>query len=206
MREILLTSYEFLTSIVPYLVVSWIWKRTHPQALPTARSRMALVLVFAFYVTTVFHLTGAGTLYDALLYQLEFRPDWINLIPFSSAIDVTGYLQNVLLFVPFGILVPLLWRSMDSPVHIAGSALAFSLLIELSQLLNPRRTDIDDLILNTLGALAGYVIFRLLHRMVRPGAQLRSDTGLLPAVCVLFAGRFLFFYEMAMAKLLYGFS
>ena len=37
---------------------------------------------------------------------------------------------------------------------------------ELSQLFNRRITDIDDLLMNTLGALIGWVIFRLLKEHV----------------------------------------
>ncbi len=51
--------------------------------------------------------------------------------------------------------ISLLWKT-------ALSGITFSLIIELSQLFNGRITDIDDLLMNTLGALIGWVIFRLL--------------------------------------------
>lgn len=38
----------------------------------------------------------------------------------------------------------------------------FSLLIETDQLFNRRATDIDDLIMNTLGTALGFLIYRLL--------------------------------------------
>lgn len=41
--------------------------------------------------------------------------------------------------------------------------MTFSLIIELSQLFNGRITDLDDLLMNTLGAFLGWVIFRLLR-------------------------------------------
>ena len=39
----------------------------------------------------------------------------------------------------------------------------FSLAIELNQLLNNRITDIDDLFTNTLGAIVGYVLYKVLY-------------------------------------------
>ena len=100
----------------------------------------------------MFHLTGAGALSDALRYGIH-RPDQINLIPFSREIDRIAYFQNVLLFLPLGFLVPHISPRWSSFSGTAFTSFGFSLLIELSQLLNNRRTDVDDLILDTLGAV-----------------------------------------------------
>lgn len=164
-------------------------------------------MIAALYIFAVFHVTGAGTIYDALLYRLEFRPEQLNLIPFSSGVDVTAYL-NILLFIPFGILVPFLWARMDHPGLIAGSGFGFSLLIELSQLLNNRRTDIDDLLLNTLGALIGYAIFKTVLMICGGRREAPSPAGYMLFVSILaaFLGHFLFYNDMGLAKLLYGFS
>ena len=43
----------------------------------------------------------------------------------------------------------------------------FSLSIELCQLFNRRNTDIDDLMMNTLGAVIGYFIWKLTKRLVK---------------------------------------
>lgn len=80
-----------------------------------------------------------------------------------------------------------------------------SLVIELSQLLNNRRTDIDDLILNTLGAALGYALWRVMHLHAAPAgprAGWAVPLGCLGAMC---AGRLLLYHELWMASLLYGF-
>ena len=41
------------------------------------------VLVFAAYAAAVLHLTGAGTLGDGLIYQMQFGGEQVNLLPFS---------------------------------------------------------------------------------------------------------------------------
>ena len=65
---------------------------------------------------------------------------------------------NVLLFVPFGVLVPLAFRRLDNPgVVVAGAAA--STVIELAQLFvfTWRAAQVGDVITNTLGAAVGYL-------------------------------------------------
>ncbi|HEY1017337.1 MAG TPA: VanZ family protein [Herpetosiphonaceae bacterium] len=82
----------------------------------------------------------------------------------ATLINVAG---NVVAFLPLGLLPAALhprWRSARAALLIG---LGFSLAIELGQLAFSRRvTDVDDLILNALGALAGYGCYRLLSRLV----------------------------------------
>lgn len=73
---------------------------------------------------------------------------------------------NIAAFVPFGLLLPLASRSLRSPIVVLVCAIALSAAIELGQLAVSvglgyayRSTDVDDVILNVLGALVGYVLF-----------------------------------------------
>ncbi len=69
---------------------------------------------------------------------------------------------NVIGFMPFGALLPLLMRSARRAWKIGILGLEISLVIELSQFLFQRGIfDVDDLILNTSGALLGYLLFYL---------------------------------------------
>ena len=79
-------------------------------------------------------------------------------------------------------------------------------LIEISQLLNSRSTDVDDIILNTAGALAGAVLFRFLSRfrMVRP-VHCQNGWAAYAAIFFSFLCRFFLYDEMGLAKILYGF-
>lgn len=82
-------------------------------------------------------------------------------------VDAPSFVLNIHLFVPFGILGPLLWRAFDGYGRIALRAVTASAAIELTQLvlgvtIGSRRTvDVNDLIANTAGALAGLLILRL---------------------------------------------
>ena len=204
MDFLLFPGYELLTVLVP-VCISWLlYQKRRSSSL--SHGQHTLTVIFALYIFAVFHVTGTGTVYDALLYRLEFRPEQLNLIPFSDGVGVTGYL-NILLFVPFGLLVPLLWARMDHPAIIVCSGFGFSMLIELSQLLNNRRTDIDDLLLNTFGALIGYAIFKVILKIRGSRQTVPAPAGYMLFVSILaaFLGHFLFYNDMGLAKLLYGF-
>ncbi|MEQ2443500.1 VanZ family protein [Pseudoflavonifractor sp. CLA-AP-H29] len=74
-------------------------------------------------------------------------------------------LGNAVMFLPLGFFPALLWRQPRwwRSVLAAGGA---SLFIEIIQIFVGRSSDINDLILNTLGGLAGYGLYRLLARLV----------------------------------------
>ncbi|MFI7601048.1 VanZ family protein [Actinoplanes sp. NPDC049681] len=82
-------------------------------------------------------------------------------------VDAPSFTLNVIMFIPFGVLLPLLWPATDGLRAIGLRALAASAAIESVQLvlgltLGSRRTiDVNDLIANTAGALAGLLILRL---------------------------------------------
>lgn len=60
---------------------------------------------------------------------------------------------------PLGFLLPLIWKNFRNIINVSLTGLGFSLAIELCQLFNLRATDIDDLMMNTLGAVLGYFIW-----------------------------------------------
>lgn len=208
MDQLLFIGYELSTTFIPFfLAFIGFRSRDKHRGITPSRSRDVLTIVFALYIFAVFHVTGAGTLYDGLLYRLEFRPEEIHFLPFSNGVDITAYL-NIFLFIPFGLLVPFIWTHMDHPGTILCSGFAFSMLIELTQLLNRRCTDIDDLLLNTLGALIGYAALKTIMQTAKCHPNFRrtpSNWRLLIYITVIFLGRFLLFNDMGLAKLLYGF-
>lgn len=83
----------------------------------------------------------------------------------------------------------------------------FSLFIEFSQLYNNRCTDIDDLILNSIGAFIGLLLFRIWKKLTKSKYCFPSISWeeLLLYMLVLFLGRALLFNEIGFAGLLYKF-
>ena len=120
-------------------------------------------LALALYLAAVYNVAGAPEL-PYLYPRLN-----INLIPFWDITNgVSAYLinsgLNILLFIPLGFILPLLWKEFRSRKAIGVTGFLVSLGIELAQLLNYRISDVDDLIMNTLGALLGYALLMLLSR------------------------------------------
>ena len=208
MKEIILIACELLSTIIPFLLTFILYTRTRKKRGAGLKTNTKiLVVMLALYATVVFHVTGAGTLYDALRYRLALSPEQVNLLPFSKEIDPVGYFLNLVLFLPLGILTPLLRGNRRPLLFTAGTGAAFSMLIEGSQLLNNRRTDIDDLILNTLGAILGLALYCVWNRgrKAENHGEPVSTAVFLMSFLVPFLGRFFLFNEMGLAKALYGF-
>lgn len=83
----------------------------------------------------------------------------------ASLANVAG---NVLAFVPFGLFLPVVSNHKFGFWGMTMLSLDLSLFIELLQLvLKVGSFDVDDLLLNTLGGVIGYVIFRVVYTLKR---------------------------------------
>lgn len=93
---------------------------------------------------------------------LEMKRFWNNrkiIGSFAVFINLAG---NVLAFVPFGFFLPVLNGHTRGVFRMALFTFEFSLLVETIQLVSKVGSfDVDDLMLNTLGGILGYVIFAL---------------------------------------------
>ena len=209
MKEWILLAYEFLSVLCPALLAlgaGALWRRRHGQRLSWRHS--FYVLIFAVYLFGVFYFTGAGTVFELRRCGLEYGSQQVNLLPFSDPqLDIVGYGLNVLLFLPLGTLLPLLWKPFARCRLTVACGFCLSLLIEISQLCNLRSTDVDDLILNTAGAGIGFFLFRLYARLKKNRAS-AAEAGIWPAAILIgfvFLFRFFTFDELGAAKLVYGF-
>lgn len=72
-------------------------------------------------------------------------------------INIAG---NVAAFMPFGFILPEVWDQLNRWYTITLMGFLFSLCIEVTQLVSRVGSfDVDDLLLNTIGALIGYFAF-----------------------------------------------
>ena len=134
---------------------------------PTTRRRVsaALLAVWALgvIVVTMFPIRGP--------HQFEpYTPWWavFEWVPFE--VPPVSFILNVIMFVPFGQLLPALWPRTGSVARIFWWGLAASAAIESTQLLlwltlgSFRMVDVNDLIANTGGAVLGLLVLRLPQR------------------------------------------
>ena len=146
---------------------------------PLRFAREAVLGIFVIFMTAVLcmaldgHWQSPGAMLDAALTRLRTM-EKINLVPlrtagpqlltFTSANSLTQLLGNTLLFVPWGFFLPLLWRSFRRIGRMALMALGLTLFIECTQLFIDRYVEIDDVLLNFPGSMAGTGLWWCVHR------------------------------------------
>lgn len=121
---------------------------------------ISLILYFVFFSDhygratgfTEFHynLTPFAEIHRYLTFKEFFT--WENLI--------TNLAGNILIFVPLGILIPIIRKKKTGIFLVTFLTFSFSLFIEGVQLFTKVGVfDVDDLIMNTVGGILGYLIF-----------------------------------------------
>ena len=134
--------------------------------------RKILIGLFVAYITIALSIT---------LFPIPFQESYLsgyshNFLPLRSIIlsfeaglrsSLTSVLGNVILTMPFGFLITML-RKNKSFLSVLILIVAFSLMIEFLQLsigliigYSYRNVDIDDLLLNTVGGILGWCIYKI---------------------------------------------
>ena len=96
----------------------------------------------------------------AFPFRINWKP-FVNLFDYEvrSAVLV-NIIGNTLMFVPVGIVWPSVFKKLNNPLKVIGAGIGFSLCIEIVQLpFEVRVSDVDDLILNSVGYIIGYLIY-----------------------------------------------
>ncbi len=146
-----------------------------PPRTPTALTRVGTVVVWTVFV-----------LYLVLLLKLLLlsRPlgseHSLNLIPFATISNyvfspsavvkrfaVVNVIGNIVAFVPLGAFLPLVGRRTGIWANLLVVACA-SVAVEIVQgVFGLGASDVDDVLLNTLGGLIGILFFTVLRRLLR---------------------------------------
>lgn len=90
----------------------------------------------------------------------------INFIPFQdlSLSNLVGMALNVVMFAPLGFLLPAYFERYRQWGRALAAGFLTSLTVELIQLFTFRATDVDDLLMNTLGTVIGFLLAKLIFR------------------------------------------
>ena len=174
MRFLLYSLVDVLSAAVVAVPLVWLYQRFRGER---GWTRYVLSGLFVLYLCEMFDVVGI----PAAQY-IRWEPN-ISLIPFSDETHWLGVQRvlNAVMFAPFGFLLPVLWRGCRkwSVTTLAGFLL--SLTIEILQMFCFRATDVDDLLMNTLGAFLGYCLAWLFFhkkwaREPAPGTSKVSDS------------------------------
>lgn len=79
----------------------------------------------------------------------------------NTAIAHAFVIENIIMFIPFGILSPMIFKRMKKSWFCVLIGCIFSCGIEISQLITGRGyCQLDDVVTNTVGTLVGWLIWR----------------------------------------------
>ncbi|HEY5583438.1 MAG TPA: VanZ family protein [Ruminiclostridium sp.] len=144
--------------------------------------RELIINIFAVYVFSYIGIT----LFPITIFwvkQQYFMKPTIQLIPFKPIFDavlshvpirliVINTFGNIILTIPFGVFLTLLWNQKFKKIStVTVFGLVVSLLTEILQYIQgillpsiqTRQSDVNDIILNVIGVLIGYLIFKALY-------------------------------------------
>ena len=175
------------------IVVVWRGRRGGASAAQSA-ARVALVVYLGWLVGAALFpvpLHGAAAAGGDDANRARGVLAAVNLVPLRIIRETIGLgwgwpavrllAGNVLVFVPFGALAPMVWPRLRTWAGMTLAALAFSAAVELAQLAVSlalgfayRSTDIDDLLLNVPGVLLGFALCRLLERRSEAAGRARA--------------------------------
>jgi glycopeptide antibiotics resistance protein len=188
LRHLLYALLPYRSIVYPFLVLTaitvpaWLLFRLYRGRMGARAAsfpREFLLLIFVVYLSGL----AAATLEPnrnsraqvAATDGLELRPDLASLTCSSASLArastarsfcVRNARGNLILFVPLGFLLPLVWRRLRFWNGMLA-ALAISIGIELAQYLtrpwSNRLADVNDVILNVLGACLGLALVSLLR-------------------------------------------
>lgn len=155
MYRFYLAAIDMLPGAVLLVPIYWILNKTHFHT----AGKSIMYCLFSCYLATVYVLVGMPNI---TYVRVELN---LNLIPILGLIDDwKNSILNILLFVPLGIMLPILWSKFRAPKSTLLFGFGMSLTIELLQILTYRATDVNDLITNTLGTFLGFLCSRFLLR------------------------------------------
>lgn len=145
-------------------------------------------IIFGIYISGVVAFTLFPFPFEENIIQIMIEDNLglsHNFIPFNGIKEIIEFspftialkqlVGNILLFVPLGFALPILYPKLNlKSINIVIICFFVSLTIELTQLVsgvfigyNYRSFDVDDLLLNTIGSIIGLLLFKLFSKFLR---------------------------------------
>ena len=169
-------------------IVLWIIYRIYNVMKNKKTNIVREIILFIFFVYFLFLLLltifKGGRIefrnqFNSYMYREHGLLGIINIVPIKETINTfmhseTGMrnslrnlIGNILVFMPLGFFIPLLFDKFNNLKKVLKVGFLSSLAIELSQLfVGGNVCDIDDVIYNTLGALAGFICYKTFEMII----------------------------------------
>ena len=127
------------------------------------------IVYFMFFSERYGRVDGSSEYrYNLVLFQEINR-----FIQYRDVIGTEGFIVNifgnVLAFAPFGFFLPIITRRRRKFLGVTGLTFLLSLSIETLQLVSKVGCfDVDDMLMNTVGGIIGYIVFCICYYCIKP--------------------------------------
>jgi Glycopeptide antibiotics resistance protein len=140
--------------------------------------RVGGIILFVLYLLGLVYFLFFAENYGRTIlredYQYNLRPfkEIMRFIEYREEVGTMAFLSNmfgnVIGFIPLGLIFPIINKRARNFFFIVMISFEFSLLVETVQLVfKVGSFDVDDLILNTLGGMLGYLLFYISNKIRR---------------------------------------
>ena len=141
-----------------------------------------LGLIFVIYLLMFFQIV---TYQDVISYGNNFIPfKELTRYSFGSSLFYKNVIGNILLFMPYGFFASY-YLKLEKKRSAFLLILIVSLSIECVQLVIGRCFDVDDILLNLVGGIIGYYIFKFLNIVIKKMSKSTISTVLTCIIIIL---------------------
>ena len=177
MFEIFFLTAELTLAVIWLIVriIIWVkrksidWKREAIRLLMFIN--LAVIIRFVFFPRELINGHIQPLVFDAAkMFPLRINVrSLVLLFDYDNIRDIVWNVAgNSTMFIPTGIILPVLYKRLNTFWKVVAAGALISLCIEILQLpFASRASDVDDLILNTLGVAVGYGIYVAIKRIGR---------------------------------------
>ena len=164
-------AFSILLPALPFLGAWFLLLRVKRKTQSTAH--LLLTLLYCLYLSGVLAVTGIGR-------PFGFRPRF-HFLPFVDMIKgPIDTALNVLLFLPLGVLLPLLYAEFENAKKTLLAACILSFSIECIQMFGLGITDVNDLLTNTAGAMLGFALSKTRRAMIPADRKKKLQAAAVP--------------------------
>lgn len=159
--SILLVLVVFFISLFSY---KFIYKKVLSGKKEVSIYQFVLFVILVGYLFLVFAMTGLSRAdnFSNTLINFNFLSSYLDVWYSWTLTPLLLLILNILMLAPLGFLLPLISKRFDSLKNVLLSAFAFTVFIELFQLITHRGIfELDDLFHNTIGSMIGYFIVKV---------------------------------------------
>ena len=153
-----------VAAVMVFCAISYVNKKRGIKSGIKNNGKLLMIFLFICYLVILFGATlmSRSNVYSSTLSShllSSYKEAWYNF----SFTAWRNLVLNILMFVPMGFLLPIIFKWQNRFWKVCLSSLSVSIMIELMQYITKRGVvEVDDVFNNTLGAFIGYGLLSLL--------------------------------------------